>query len=58
MSEARARSEELDILLHDGGHVRIPYKRMRRKDIELVKQLVREQFRAMADRAKAMAQPS
>lgn len=53
MTEAHARADELDILMADGEHVTISYRKMRRSDIERVKRLVKQQFQVMAQRAQA-----
>ena len=52
MREARARAEQLDILLADGLNVVISYRSMRRRDIDRLKRLMKAQFQAMAERAK------
>lgn len=56
MTEARARNDELDLLLLDGRHVVISFKKLRPIDQRRVKKLVKAQFQAMAERAKAQAE--
>ena len=53
MCEAHARKDELDILMSDGQHVTISYKKMPVGDVERVKRLVKQQFQVMAARAQA-----
>lgn len=52
MLEARAREEQLDIVLADGLNLVISYRKMRRRDIDRLKRVMREQFKAMAERAR------
>lgn len=53
MREARARNEQLDILMADGLNVVISYRKLRRRDIDRLKRLMKAQFQAMAEYAKA-----
>jgi hypothetical protein len=54
MVEARAKDEELDILMEDEQHVTIAFRKLRRGDSNRIKRLIQAQFQAMAERAKAL----
>lgn len=55
MIEARARAEDLEIVMTNGLRFEIPFKKMRIRDIKRLKRLIRAQFEAMAEVAKAAA---
>jgi len=58
MCEAHARADELDILMTDGKHVAISYKKMNGGDVARVKRLIKLQFQLMAARAQAEDTPN
>lgn len=55
MIEARARTEDLEIVMSNGLRFEIPFKKMRIRDIKRLKGLIRSQFEAMAQVAKEAA---
>lgn len=55
MVEARARAEDLEIVMTNGLRFEIPFKRMRLRDIKRLKRLIKSQFQAMAEMAKEAA---
>lgn len=55
MIEARARAEDLEIVMTNGLRFEIPFRKMRMRDIKRLKRLIRSQFEAMAEVAKESA---
>lgn len=55
MIEARARAEDLEIVMLNGLRFEIPFKKMRSRDIKRLKRLVKSQFDAMAKMARGAA---
>jgi hypothetical protein len=53
MREARARDQDLDIVMQDGQHITISFPKLRRADVKKLKRLIKSQFDAIAERAKA-----